>query len=257
MLTTLMRRTHATSLLTLITTQTRAMTTTCRNVDWRWLETTPSTMDSAKELLKERGDNDSRPLAVATAHQTKGRGTRGRSWTDDGRGNVALTVAFPSEIPLAPITLLPLRVGTVVIDALNDSRLSLKWPNDVLLEGGKVAGILVESDGNAIYVGVGVNVASAPAVPSAGPDRGRRAAKIPGDAFAIAQSIADGLGAWSQDRDDATSVITDWSARVDWAADLELRETGELVKPVRLLPDGRLRVRGTGGERDLVADYLL
>ena len=168
-----------------------------------------------------------------------------------------MTVAFPSEIPLAPITLLPLRVGTVVIDALNDSRLSLKWPNDVLLEGGKVAGILVESDGDAIYVGVGVNVASAPAVPSAGPDRGRRAAKIPGDAVAIAQSIADGLGIWSESVDDAARVITDWSARADWAADLELRETGELVKPVRLLPDGRLKVRGAGGERDLVADYLL
>jgi biotin-(acetyl-CoA carboxylase) ligase len=251
-----MRRTHA-SLLTLITTQTRAMTTTCRNVDWRWLDTTPSTMDAAKDLLKARSDDDARPLAVATAHQTSGRGTKGRTWTDDGRGNVALTVAFPAQIPLAPITLLPLRVGTVVIEALNDSRLSLKWPNDVLLEGGKVAGILVESDGDAIFVGIGVNVASAPAVPSAGPDRGRRAAKIGGDAFAIAQSIADGLGAWSQGRDDAARVINDWSARADWTAEWELRETGERVAPVRLLPDGRLRVRGAGGERALVADYLL
>ena len=66
MLISLMRRTHTLFLATI--TQTRAMTTTCRNVDWRWLETTPSTMDAAKELLKERGDNDSRPLAVATAH---------------------------------------------------------------------------------------------------------------------------------------------------------------------------------------------
>ena len=58
--------------------------------------------------------------------------------------------------------------------------------------------------------------------------------------------------------DDAARVrITDWSARADWAADLELRETGELVKPVRLLTDGRLQVRGAGGERALVADYLL
>ena len=168
-----------------------------------------------------------------------------------------MTVAFPAPIPLKPITLLPLRVGTVVIDALNDSRLSLKWPNDVLLEGGKVAGILVESDGDAIFVGVGVYIASAPAVPATGPDRGRRAAKIGGDAVAIARSIADGLGAWSQGRDDAMNVITDWSARADWTADLELRETGERVKPVRLLPDGRLKVRGAAGERALVADYLL
>ena len=168
-----------------------------------------------------------------------------------------MTVAFPAPIPLTPITLLPLRVGTVVIDALNDSRLSLKWPNDVLLEGGKVAGVLVESDGAAIFVGVGVNVASAPEVPSSGPDRGRRAAKIPGDAVAIARRIADGLGVWSQGRDDAARVVEDWSARADWTAELELRETGERVKPVRLLPDGRLQVRGAAGERALVADYLL
>ena len=151
-----------------------------------------------------------------------------------------MTVAFPSEIPLTPITLLPLRVGTVVIDALNDSRLSLKWPNDVLLDGGKVAGILVESDGEAIHVGIGVNIASVPTVPSSGSDRS-----------------ADGLGAWSQGRDDATKVITDWSARADWTAEWELRETGERVRPVRLLPDGRLQVRGAAGERALVADYLL
>ena len=168
-----------------------------------------------------------------------------------------MTVAFPSPVPLAPITLLPLRVGTLVIDALNDSRLSLKWPNDVLLNGGKVAGVLVESDGDAIFVGIGVNVASVPTVPSSGPDRGRRAAKVGGDAVAIAQRIADGLGAWSQSADDATKVITDWSARADWTADLELRETGERVRPVRLLPDGRLKVRGADGERALVADYLL
>ena len=43
----------------------------------------------------------------------------------------------------------------------------------------------------------------------------------------------------------------------DWTAELELRETGERVKPVRLLPDGRLQVRGAAGERALVADYLL
>ena len=168
-----------------------------------------------------------------------------------------MTVAFPSEIPLTPITLLPLRVGTVVIDALNDSRLSLKWPNDIIMEGGKVAGILVESDGEAIFVGIGVNVASFPKVPSSGSDRGRRAAKVDGDAVAIAQRIADGLGAWSQSADDAARVVEDWSARADWTAELELRETGERVKPVRLLPDGRLRVRGADGERNLVADYLL
>ena len=237
--------------------QARAMTHTCAHVDWRWLASTPSTMDAARQLLKARGNEDKRPLAVATAHQTAGRGTRGRAWNDDGKGNVALTVAFPSAVPLKPLTLLPLRIGTLVVEALGDANLTLKWPNDVLLHKQKVAGVLVESDGAAIFVGIGVNVASAPMVPNTGPDRGRPAGNVAGDAVEIAQRIADALGAWTLQTDDAAAVVWDWSKYVDWNQTVELRETGERVTPVKLLPDGRLRVQGAGGGRDLVADYLL
>jgi len=237
--------------------QARAMARTCAHVDWRWLASAPSTIDAAKRLLRDRGNEDTRPLAVATAHQTAGRGTKGRAWHDDGQGNVALTVAFSSPIPLTPLTLLPLRIGTLVVEALGDANLTLKWPNDVLLDKKKVAGVLVESDGTALYMGIGVNVASAPTVPKTGPDRGRPAGNVAGDAVEIAQSIADALGAWTLQPDDAAAVVRDWSKHVDWNQTVELRETGERVTPVKLLPDGRLRVQGAGGERDLVADYLL
>jgi hypothetical protein len=80
---------------------------------------------------------------------------------------------------------------------------------------------------------------------------------VAGDAVEIAQSIADALGAWTLQPDDAAAVVRDWSKHVDWNQTVELRETGERVTPVKLLPDGRLRVQGAGGERDLVADYLL
>lgn len=55
-------------------------------------------------------------------------------------------------------------------------RVSLKWPNDVLLGGGKVAGVLIEAELPFLLVGIGVNVRHKPDVPQEGPDRGRQAA---------------------------------------------------------------------------------
>lgn len=54
--------------------------------------------------------------------------------------------------------------------------MSLKWPNDVLLGGSKVAGVLIEAELPFLLVGIGVNVRNKPEVPQNGPDRGRPAA---------------------------------------------------------------------------------
>lgn len=134
---------------------------TCDAFEWHWLPSTTSTQDATKELLKARSkDCGGRPLAVATAHQTAGRGTRGRVWKDDGSGNVALTVALKMKAsPLSPITLVPLRVGVEIarvlqrtLDGHRDCQVSLKWPNDVLLNGKKVSGVLIEGDGDDLLV---------------------------------------------------------------------------------------------------------
>lgn len=55
------------------------------------------------------------------------------------------------------------------------SRVSLKWPNDVLIGGSKVAGVLIEAELPFLLVGIGVNVRHKPDVPRQGPDRGRPA----------------------------------------------------------------------------------
>lgn len=250
-----------------------ALAPQCAALDWHWLVSTPSTMDAAKELVRDRGETcGGRPLAVATAHQTDGRGTRGRAWNDDGGGNVAVTIAVPLDaVPLRPLTLLPLRVGvtiaTVLRAALGDDRargVRLKWPNDVLLDGSKVSGVLVEADGTMAYVGIGVNVNSAPDVPASGPDRGRPATSLAAagatlDAQVLARDLAEALAAWVAGPDDALKLAAAWSALVDWDAPLVIRDTDEKVAPVKLLPDGRLRVRPEAGgpHRDLVAEYLL
>ena len=98
--------------------------------------------------------------------QTAGRGRQGRVWSD-GHGNfmgssvVHMHDRDPSPASLALVTALAL-YETVVPLLFKPSNLFLKWPNDLMLGGAKLAGILLEREGNAIIVGIGVNLAAAP-----------------------------------------------------------------------------------------------
>ena len=101
--------------------------------------------------------------------QTAGRGRRGRAWSD-GQGNfMGSTVVRPHDRDPAPATL-TFVAALALYEALlplvgNPADLRIKWPNDVLLGGAKVAGILLEREGDAIVIGIGVNLASAPDLP--------------------------------------------------------------------------------------------
>ncbi len=101
--------------------------------------------------------------------QTAGRGRQGRTWFD-GNGNfmgstvVRLHDRDPAPASLALLTGLALYESIVPLLA-NPAELSLKWPNDIMLGGAKLAGILLEREGDAIIVGIGVNLAAAPDLP--------------------------------------------------------------------------------------------
>lgn len=93
--------------------------------------------------------------------QTAGRGRRGRPWTAPAGSSVLLSVRLHPSLPPPSWPLLPLVTGSAVIDAaraLVDAPWTLKWPNDLLVGGVKAAGILVESSGPAVVLGVGLNV---------------------------------------------------------------------------------------------------
>jgi len=132
-------------------------------------EETGSTNDDAKAGAKEKAPHGAVWLAET---QTKGRGRQGRVWTSPRGENLLFSVllrisCIPSRVP--PLSL---AVGLIVRDAVskalnkdNDDSgaVKVKWPNDVLLRGKKVAGILIESAlaGSKIehiIVGIGVNV---------------------------------------------------------------------------------------------------
>ena len=105
------------------------------------------------------------------AHQqTAARGRRGRAWRMPA-GNFSATLVMPPEGGLARAALYSFVAGLALEAALAHvagphARLSIKWPNDVLLNGGKIAGILLESLGQGgalkLAIGIGVNLAQAP-----------------------------------------------------------------------------------------------
>jgi BirA family biotin operon repressor/biotin-[acetyl-CoA-carboxylase] ligase len=129
----------------------------------RFEEVTGSTNATALEMA-EAGALEW--TLVAAAHQTAGRGRLGRSWTD--RPGAALMFSFvlrPSVDP-SRAGLIPLLAGAAMAAAIRDvagANVRCKWPNDLLVDGSKVGGVLVESsvaDGRLAHavVGIGVNL---------------------------------------------------------------------------------------------------
>jgi BirA family biotin operon repressor/biotin-[acetyl-CoA-carboxylase] ligase len=132
------------------------------------LEETGSTNAEALALARagERG-----PLWITAARQTAGRGRGGRTWVSPP-GNLYATLLLGEPCEMAAAPQLAFVAGLALHDAVAacapglQSQLALKWPNDLLLAGAKLAGILIESErapGLTLAIGFGVNCASHPA----------------------------------------------------------------------------------------------
>ncbi len=111
-----------------------------------------------------------RPTWIMARKQTAGRGRRGRSWMGSS-GNLAATLIYKPHATPAEAALRSFLAANALFEALaiyvRRDMLALKWPNDVLLNGGKVAGILLESSGTGasvdwLSIGIGVNLAAVP-----------------------------------------------------------------------------------------------
>lgn len=142
----------------------RVRTENCgRHIKTYWLSQTQSTNDDVKHLIE---DNDEIcTYAVVTEKQTHGKGTHGRVWHSP-KASLLLTVGVPVDYKLRDAQGLTLVIGARVLEVLRtcNANVSLKWPNDLWLDGRKICGIsceAVKGAGHRLFVvaGIGINIA--------------------------------------------------------------------------------------------------
>jgi BirA family transcriptional regulator, biotin operon repressor / biotin---[acetyl-CoA-carboxylase] ligase len=155
---------------------------------WQSVEVTPVTGSTNADLLARAAGGEPEGAVLAAERQSAGRGRLGRVWVSPPRAALTFSVLLrPALVPRARLGWLPLLTGVAVAAAVRDVAAvdaRLKWPNDVLAgqagvpaggSGGvvpprKLGGILAEAAGDAVVVGIGVNVSTGPAeLPPPGP----------------------------------------------------------------------------------------
>lgn len=190
--------------------------------------------------------------------QTAGRGRRGRAWRTDPDGALAFTVLRRFALPPRQLAPLGPAVGVAVaraLHALGAVRVQLKWPNDLVLDDAKLAGLLIDVRGDAVAIGVGLNlaVASMPGVEQPWTDL-RRAGVAdlarPRILGAVLRALLPALGDF--EREGFAAFADDW-ARFDALAGRAVRVlSGERALDgvaVGIDAGGGLRVRHADGER--------
>jgi BirA family transcriptional regulator, biotin operon repressor / biotin---[acetyl-CoA-carboxylase] ligase len=126
------------------------------------VEILPQIDSTNTELMRRARAGQTEPILLVAERQTAGRGRLGRDWHSDTQDGLA-TLTFSLGLPLQPADWsgLSLAVGLALVQALHPA-LQLKWPNDVWLDGRKLAGILIEttSVGDLRYavIGIGINL---------------------------------------------------------------------------------------------------
>jgi BirA family biotin operon repressor/biotin-[acetyl-CoA-carboxylase] ligase len=189
--------------------------------------------------------------------QESGRGRQGREWRSAEGNFFGSTLAvLKASDPPAPS--LSLAAGLAVIEAVGAAApgkpLQLKWPNDLLLGGHKLAGILLERSGDRIVAGFGVNLAAAPALDD------RQAAALGGtiipQAFAplLAASFARLLGLWRSSPPEALAQA--WMANahpLGTALSVHLGPEESISGTFDgIEPDGALRLRRDDGSLEVI-----
>ncbi len=133
---------------------------------WRDIRVVAETGSTNSDLLAEARAGLAEGAVLVAESQVAGRGRMGRQWVSPPGTALTFSVLLrPAAVPQAGRAWVPLLAGVAVALAVRAETgvdASLKWPNDVQVNGAKLAGILAEQAGDAIVVGIGMNVSSGP-----------------------------------------------------------------------------------------------
>ncbi|MCC4245549.1 biotin--[acetyl-CoA-carboxylase] ligase [Stappia indica] len=215
--------------------------------------------------LAAAGEGDPGNLWIVAGRQTSGRGRRARPWVSEP-GNLYASLLTIDPVPPVRIGQFPLVAALALADAVDTMTgtyglVRLKWPNDLLVDGAKISGILLEAtllaDGRrAVVCGFGLNLSHHPDLPD------YRAANLAGLGFqvtpdrafaALAASIAQQMTRWREAP--FSQVLDDWRRRaVGIGAPIRVRLEDRELNGIfaGLDPEGRL-VLETGDTRQTIA----
>jgi len=243
---------------------------------WRDIQVVESTGSTNADLLARAQAGEPEGAVLAAEEQRAGRGRMGRTWTSPPRAALTFSVLLKPAVPLARRGWLPLLAGVAVATAVTQVtgvRTGLKWPNDLLTADAKLAGILAEAAGDAVVVGIGLNVSTEPAElshllaptrPGALPATSLRAAGATAlDRASLLLAILGELEHWYRawqraggdpDRSGLRAEYTRLSATIGRTVRAELPGGQALSGPVAGVDsDGRLLVRVSSGSEVAVA----
>ena len=192
-------------------------------------------------------------------HQENGKGRQGRIW-EAIEGNFQGSTLIQLRPADAPAPALALVAGLALMEALEiaapDAPLSLKWPNDLMLAGAKLAGILLERSCDRVVAGFGVNLAGAPRIAGRKTASLKSFADVTPQAFAplLAGKFAQLLAAWRAS--DPAQFAQAWMARAHPVGTrLEVHSApGERVDGIfdGIEPDGAMRLKRADGMVDII-----
>ena len=192
--------------------------------------------------------------------QTAGRGRQGRAWSSPAGNLYASTLVRirPGDPPAPTLALVAAVALARAVAAFGYTGIHIKWPNDLVAGVAKLAGLLLEREGDWVVAGFGCNVAHAPSLPDRATTSletlGAPAPSLAALGQALGDELAAALAAWRGRGLPAT--IADWSARahaVGTALAVTLPD-GELVRGAfdGLDATGALLLRLAGGERRVI-----
>jgi BirA family transcriptional regulator, biotin operon repressor / biotin---[acetyl-CoA-carboxylase] ligase len=177
---------------------------------WRDVDVVGVTGSTNADLLARAAGGAPEGIVLAAEEQSAGRGRMGRAWVSPPRAALTFSVLLrPGAVPPARRGWIPLLAGVAVASAVREVtavQARLKWPNDVLAGDAKLGGILAEAAGDAVVVGIGLNVSTEPdELPGSAPGPGPTAPGDPtgpaGPPGSLAATSLRAVGAAILDRD--------------------------------------------------------